>query len=93
MSPRKHDCFAHSKVVDSRPVTDGRFRRRECLICSRRFATVETSIEEEDQPEQAKLDAKRVQTALDELSKDRKAMQNRLNRMEKNLDFLWPKEK
>ena len=35
--------FAESKVIDSRPVTDGNSirRRRECLACQKRFTTFE----------------------------------------------------
>jgi transcriptional repressor NrdR len=37
-------CGSSSKVVDSRPTSDGIRRRRECLRCGRRFTTHEKII-------------------------------------------------
>src|SRR5947209_829984 len=34
-------CIGESKVVDSRPISDGIRRRRQCLACGRRFTTQE----------------------------------------------------
>jgi transcriptional repressor NrdR len=37
-------CSGSSKVVDSRPIAGGIRRRRECLLCGRRFTTHEKAV-------------------------------------------------
>jgi transcriptional repressor NrdR len=37
-------CAGNSRVIDSRPISDGIRRRRECLSCHRRFTTHERTI-------------------------------------------------
>lgn len=81
---KNHDCFENSKVVDSRGVQGGRWRRRRCCVCKKSFATMETPINIDELPEGAKLDSEKVQRAFEQISHD-------LARIQVNLDILWPK--
>lgn len=58
---KKHDCFIESKVIDSRYRGKSRTvrRRRECMVCLKRFTTTEgvadTILTEQEQLEHKDL--------------------------------------
>ena len=39
------NCGGNTKVIDSRPQEDSVYRRRECMVCKKRFSTTEIDLE------------------------------------------------
>jgi transcriptional regulator NrdR family protein len=87
----EHDCFEQSKVTDSRPLTGGRFRKRECKLCGKAFFTQELPLEEDDLPEWAKLDTEKIQRMFDRLVEYHTSLRTAADGMEEDLEVLWPK--
>lgn len=60
-------CGGDTKVIDSRPSEDSVHRRRECLVCKKRFSTVEIDLQMYDKISDTTLITVEVNELLEQI--------------------------